>query len=42
VAGAVDSVVRDMKSRLDRLTSEQEYLREFLKHFALAPLQRKN
>jgi hypothetical protein len=30
VAGAVDSVVRDMKSRLDRLTSEQEYLREFL------------
>jgi hypothetical protein len=30
VADAVDSVVRNMKARLDGLTLEQEYLREFL------------
>jgi hypothetical protein len=30
VTEAVDSVVRDMKSRLDGLTIEQEYLRHFL------------
>jgi hypothetical protein len=30
VAEAVDSVVRDMQSRLDGLTPAQEYLREFL------------
>jgi hypothetical protein len=30
VTDAVDSVVRDMKSRMDGLTPEQDYLREFL------------